>query len=122
MMSVLVYLNTYVNNVFRISYARLGPTEIRVMAILANTVVFFAGNPSIQLPYGLGEFSFYNGVALLIALALIFMFVVVSIRQAVDLNKIDRDALAMRAKRTARQSRARRGRRQIGRSVPAAED
>jgi len=33
---------------FRISYAGLGPTEVRVLAIAANTAIFFAGNPSNQ--------------------------------------------------------------------------
>jgi phosphatidylglycerophosphate synthase len=57
LLATYVYLVTYVNGVFRISYMRLGPTETRVLAVLANTWVFFAANPTVQL--------FKNGPALL---------------------------------------------------------
>jgi archaetidylinositol phosphate synthase len=38
MMSINVYLETYVFGEFRFSYGRLGPTEVRVILILLNTV------------------------------------------------------------------------------------
>jgi len=57
LLATYVYLVTYVNGVFRISYARLGPTETRVLAVLANTWVFFAANPTVHL--------FENGPAFL---------------------------------------------------------
>ncbi len=88
MLSILVYITTYVNGVFRISYIRLGPTEMRVIAILANTVVFFLGNPMLNLPFG--PLSFYNLVALLLALLFYGAFIVVGWIQAVELAKIDR--------------------------------
>jgi len=49
MISNLVYIQTCVMGEFRISYAGLGPTEVRVLAIAANTVIFFAGNPQIKI-------------------------------------------------------------------------
>lgn len=49
LLSVLVYLRTCVKGEFTISYGRLGPTEARLIAIGANTLVFFIGNPRLQL-------------------------------------------------------------------------
>jgi phosphatidylglycerophosphate synthase len=47
MMSVLVYVLTYVVGEYRLSYGKLGPTEVRVIAILLNTAMFYLGNRSI---------------------------------------------------------------------------
>lgn len=49
MISNLVYIQTCVMGEFRISYAGLGPTEVRVLAIAANTAIFFGGNPQIKI-------------------------------------------------------------------------
>lgn len=88
LLSILVYITTYVNGVFRISYIRLGPTEMRVIAILANTVVFILGNPMLHLPFG--PISFYNLVMLFLSLLFYGAFIVVGWIQAVELAKIDR--------------------------------
>jgi len=42
--SILIYITTYVEGIFKISYGKMGPTEIRAIAILANTIVYFLGN------------------------------------------------------------------------------
>lgn len=49
LLSVLVYLRTCVKGEFTISYGRLGPTEARLIAIGANTLVFLIGNPRLRL-------------------------------------------------------------------------
>lgn len=46
-----VFLRTYVDNVFKISYGKLGPTEVRVLFIIANTLVFFLKNPAIDFAF-----------------------------------------------------------------------
>ena len=48
--SVYVYVTTYVNGVFRISYGAMSPTSLRLVAIAANTLVFMFGNPLLPLP------------------------------------------------------------------------
>jgi archaetidylinositol phosphate synthase len=113
LMSVLVYVTTYVNNVFRVSYGRLGPTEMRLIAILANIVVFFMDNPTIRLPFNLGTGSFYDIVAVVISVLLFGIFAVVAIQQSIELNKQDREGLGARRPirfkiRRARKSAARR--------------
>lgn len=41
MMNIYVYVNAQVNKKFKISYAKLGPTEGRLMFIIANALMFF---------------------------------------------------------------------------------
>jgi phosphatidylglycerophosphate synthase len=43
MMSLLITLQYSVNGTYRLSYGPMGPTEIRLTAVLANTLAFFLG-------------------------------------------------------------------------------
>lgn len=51
LLCIFAYINTYLNEVLRISYSGLGPTELRLLIIIINTIFFFAGseNPDIML-------------------------------------------------------------------------
>ena len=87
LMSVLVYVTTAVSGVFKISYGKLGPTEIRAIAILINIFIFFVGNPSINLPTG--RTTLVDLAVLIVALALFFIFIGSSFLQARQLAKED---------------------------------
>lgn len=87
LMSVLVYVRTYVDGVFKISYAKIGPTEMRLIAIVANTVVYFVGNPVLELPFG--TVSVYNLIGMIIAAALTIAFIVSTVAQAREYARID---------------------------------
>ncbi len=84
MLSVLVYVRTCVAGEFKISYGKLGPTEIRVLAILLNTVMYFGGVRSLALPLGpLGRFLFtpYDIAAVVVAALLFGFFVVTAVQE-----------------------------------------
>lgn len=125
LMATYVYLVTYVNGVFRISFGRLGPTESRALGILANTLVFFSGNISIHLPavqlFGwssgsLPVVTIYDVVAVVFMLLAVGFFAVNSISTAMSLSKEDRAAARARS----RQEKARRAaQRQIQREERA---
>jgi phosphatidylglycerophosphate synthase len=72
LMSVYVYVDTYVSGVFRISYSKLGPTEVRAIIILANILVYFLGNPVLRLSFG--DFSAFDIFVLVLAALLFSMF------------------------------------------------
>lgn len=77
-LSVLVYVRTAVEGVFRISYGKIGPTEVRLLFIAINTAVFFAGAPTVRL---LGQtFSAVDLALLGVALALGSVFVGTALR------------------------------------------
>jgi phosphatidylglycerophosphate synthase len=94
LMSVLVYITTYIQGEFKISYAKIGPTEMRLIAILANTLIFFAGNPAFGV---LGvRLTVYDFLVALIAAVLLIAFVVVSMSQAAVLARQDEKLLRER--------------------------
>ena len=86
LMSVLVYIRTYVYGVFQISYGKFGPTEVRVILILLNAVMFFLGTPEVELPLGL--VTVYDIPIAFVATVLAMLFTAGSIRDAVELAKV----------------------------------
>jgi phosphatidylglycerophosphate synthase len=91
LLSVLVYIRTSVVGEFKISYGRLGPTEIRVLAILLNTAMYFGGVRMISLPLGgLGQLNFtpYDVVVAFIALLLFSFFFVTAWKETVRLARL----------------------------------
>ena len=50
LLSIHTYINSYLAGFFKISYNSIGPTEVRLIAIIANTVLFFVHkNPKVAL-------------------------------------------------------------------------
>ena len=86
LMSILVYIRTYVYGVFQLSYGKFGPTEVRVFLILLNVVMFFLGVPEVELPLGLG--TVYDIPIALVAAVLFILFTAGSIRDAVELARV----------------------------------
>ena len=70
LLSVHTFLRTYVDDVFKISFGKLGPTEVRVIIILINTIVFFLGNPQFDVVFN-WTMSLYD-LLLLIVIGLIY--------------------------------------------------
>ncbi|MEA3439586.1 MAG: CDP-alcohol phosphatidyltransferase family protein [Chloroflexota bacterium] len=88
LMSVYVYVTTAVTGVFQISYGKFGPTEVRVLAILANTAMFFFGTAVIlREPI---DISIYDVFVAIVAVALYGIFIGKSLQQAKILDKEDR--------------------------------
>jgi phosphatidylglycerophosphate synthase len=86
LMSILVFLRTSVTGEFRLSYGMLGPTEVRVIAVLVNTLIFFFGNPKITLPFG--ATTVVDIVGMLIAVVLIAIYVFSSLQEARSLARL----------------------------------
>lgn len=108
LLATYVYLVTYVNGVFRISFGRLGPTETRLLAVVANTVVYFSGNhilhlqthrwlPILPIPNSL-DLTFYDLVAIGFTILLAIFFVYNAITTAMSLSREDR-VIAQKARR-----------------------
>lgn len=87
LMSVLVYIRTYINGVFQLSYGKFGPTEVRVILILLNTGMFYFGIPAVNLPLGLT--TIYDIPISIIALILGILFTTGSVSNAIALAKLE---------------------------------
>jgi len=88
LMSVYVYLTTYVRGVFQLSYGKIGPTEVRLIIILFNAVLFFTGIHSISTPFG--TVQVYDVAIGALAAALITVFLVSVISEARSLAADER--------------------------------
>lgn len=95
LLSIMVYLITYVTGVFNIANLRMGPTEIRVLAILMNTAIFFIGNPTFNLPY-FGATSFYTLIVAVMSLLMFLYFMINTSNQARRLALLDQKRLERR--------------------------
>ena len=95
LLSIMVYLITYVTGVFNIANVGMGPTEIRVLAILLNTAIFFIGNPTFNLPY-FGATSLYTLIVAVLSLLMFIYFMVNTGLQARRLALLDQKRLDRR--------------------------
>ena len=86
LVSIYVYVNTYVTGVFKISYGKFGPTEIRMIAVLANAMFFFFGVKVISFEFG--DVSIYDILVFGVAFVLIMIFVISVTRRALELARI----------------------------------
>ncbi|MEA3326326.1 MAG: CDP-alcohol phosphatidyltransferase family protein [Chloroflexota bacterium] len=75
LLSIMVYLITYVTGIFQITNAKIGPTEIRVIAILSNTALFFIGNITFDLPI-FGYTSLYTLIVGILSVVMLFYFLI----------------------------------------------
>jgi hypothetical protein len=91
LMSVLVFVRTSAVGEFKISYGKLGPTEIRVLAVLLNTIMYFGGlREMIRWDFGaLGELALspYDLIVAGIGLLLLYFFFVTAIRETLRLAR-----------------------------------
>ena len=92
LLSVLVYVRTCVMGEFKISYGKLGPTEVRVLAILLNAAMYFFGVRTISLSAGrLGPITFspYDLAVAVVALLLLFFFIATAAQETISLASAD---------------------------------
>ncbi len=109
LISIMVYLITFVTGVFVITNTKFGPTEARALAVILNTALFFTGNLTLNLPY-VGETTFYTlAVAFIALLGFIYFLVNTGIQSRklalLDQKRLDRrlekERLVVEAKETA---------------------
>ena len=79
-LSIYVYISAHLKNEFKLTYAKMGPTELRVIVIIVNTLYFFI-KPFQQyrqtirvfrsdLSFGIMD---YVGIIILIALVIVYL-------------------------------------------------
>lgn len=87
--TIYVYLTTYVNGVFRLSYSGIGPTEMRLIAISANTIVYFSGNPIVYFPWF--SLTLFDLIVCGVILIICWLFISNSLRTAISLSREDQN-------------------------------
>ncbi|MCX8025352.1 MAG: hypothetical protein N3A60_09130, partial [Thermanaerothrix sp.] len=103
--SIVVYLLMITKGVFRISFAKIGPTEVRAMAILANAIIFFLGNPTLMTPLGL--FTLYDVIVVFVGTLLLVFSAIVAAQTGAELARQDDIAREKKAIAATRKERRR---------------
>jgi len=93
--SIMVYLITYVTGVFQMTSAKIGPTEIRALAVILNTAMFIIGNPTFALPI-FGQTSLYTLVVGALATTMTIYFLINTSIQAHRLALLDQKRLEIK--------------------------
>ena len=88
LMNVYAHIEAYVDHVFKISYGRIGPTELRVVYMAITTAGAF-WNPVLFRAFGYG-FTTTDVLAFAAGAGLMTVFIVLSIRTAIRLDRQDR--------------------------------
>lgn len=88
LMSILVYVQTYVEGKFKISYGKFGPTEMRALLVLISLYVYFFGVPYLNLSFG--TVNALDILAGFVGMALIIIYIVSVIQGARALADADR--------------------------------
>ncbi|RLD57020.1 MAG: CDP-alcohol phosphatidyltransferase [Bacteroidetes bacterium] len=89
LLSSFTYINTYLEGKFKIDYSKLGPTEFRLIVILINTMFIYSPIKNQQFPFMGYTLSLFDAFCFVIALILIFMYLVNFIKDKKKYEKID---------------------------------
>jgi archaetidylinositol phosphate synthase len=76
LLSIESYLASYTLGVFRLSFAKFGPTEIRILLAIANTILFFM--PAARIPGWSHGLLNVGGAIAIVAMAAMALFAAVS--------------------------------------------
>ena len=87
LLGILTYIDTAVSGVYKISYGKIGPTEVRVILIGLNAIFYFASNPLIHMG-SVSIFSF-DAIVLCVAMAFILYFLGFTLLRMRELNMQD---------------------------------
>lgn len=90
LMCVLVFVRTSAIGEFKISYSKLGPTEIRVLIIALNIAMYFGGVRAFSLSletFSQLIFTPYDVMIAFITVLLLFFFLVTALRDTIQLAK-----------------------------------
>ena len=88
LMNVYAHVEAYIDRVFRISYGRLGPTEVRIICVAVTTLGAF-WNPLFLPAFGI-DFRLADVLVLSVGIGLVIIFIVSSVRTALRLDRLDR--------------------------------
>lgn len=88
-MSIYTYLSTIVMGKFRLTYASLGPTEMRLIIIAVCTLYIFFPMDNLTVDILGNPWTIYDGIGALVATLLFFIYIVSMVQDLRALAKID---------------------------------
>lgn len=90
---VLVFVRTSAIGEFKISYSKLGPTEIRVLLILLSVSMYFVGEQMFSVSIVTFDpilFTPYDVIVAIVALLMLSLFIVTAVQDTIQLARENR--------------------------------
>ena len=86
LMDILVLARTSVQGEFKITYGKIGPTEVRVLVVIINTILMF-WDPALRLSFG--EFHLFDVVLIVIGVSFFGVYISEMLRLTRWLRDLD---------------------------------
>ncbi|MTV29527.1 CDP-alcohol phosphatidyltransferase family protein [Rhodoblastus acidophilus] len=83
LLGIHVFISAYVTDEFKLTFLSAGPTELRLLLVALNTIMFIAGAQSLNL--GGHAVSLYDAPVGLAALIFLILFLIATIKKAREL-------------------------------------
>ena len=88
LLTVHTYINAYLRDRFKFAYGKIGPTEVRLIVIIANTVLFFMGkNPALNI-FSV-SITLFDLIGVIVGTAFVGGFIYAFFKEKKVLNKMD---------------------------------
>ena len=87
-MMMLVYLVSLARDVFKISFGGIGPTEVRLVTIIVNTIVWALGNPTVLTVNGT-PFTLFSMIGAGVSVILALFYLVFGMVEQRKLARVD---------------------------------
>jgi len=88
LLNIYAHVGAYSEKIFRISFVRLGPTEIRIAVCIVNFILIF-WNP-VVVQYHQTYLTVFDLCGIIVAIIFVMTFIIASIKDAVKLDRMDR--------------------------------
>lgn len=88
MLNIYAHVAAYSEGIFRLSYAKIGPTEVRIIIVIVNCILIF-WNP-VFLTFRNIQLTVVDVIGAVIATIFMIIFIIASIKTAIILDKLDR--------------------------------
>jgi phosphatidylglycerophosphate synthase len=91
LLTIYTCLSTYAVDEFKISYAYLGPTEIRLIAVICGIVTYINPQRFVHLPFG--DYTFFELIMLALIVLFYSAFILSTVGQTTRLAREDKPQL-----------------------------
>lgn len=88
LLNIYAHVAAYTRELFILSYAKIGPTEVRIFIFLANLVLMF-WNPQVGTLFNV-TLTAVDLTGLLLTVIFVTLFVILAIKDAIKLDRLDR--------------------------------
>ncbi len=89
MLAIFTYINAYLNDEFVITYSAFGPTELRLIIIILNTIFFFVKAEETTVTIGATTFKLFDVLGIVLGIGIIVLYTISFLSYKKKFSKLD---------------------------------